>query len=155
MHSLLWRNGALVEDDKWKPHQREILIRAALTDLREVYTNELHWPILPVEDAFQYLNERPEDFVFVFTEDGGVICAGEGTPWFAELPVLSEEFVSRGMPTDTTVAVLRALAQMFEFTRFTVGTRAVANQRHAGLAKHYQQSGMSVSTVELMGVINE
>lgn len=155
MNTLLWRNGQLEPNDKWKPHQCEILIRAALTDLREIYTNELKWDILSVDDAYQYLSERPGEFMFVFTEDGGVICAAEGTPWFAELPVLSEEFVSRGMATDITVAVMRALAQGFEYDRFTVGTRAVANQRHAGLAKHYQQGGMSVSTVELMGVINE
>lgn len=122
--------------------------------MHKIYTDQLKWSILSAEDAYTYITERANEFVIVLTETGGVVCAGEATPWFSEEAVMSEEFASH-IDTDTTTAIMRALCRAADFPRFVVGTRAVLNQRHAGLAKHYQQSGLTVSTIELMGVMNE
>lgn len=149
MWAVSWINGELVECE-WSEETQRRLVRLSLHTLRDRYKST-GWRLAEVEAAYA---ELVDGNLFVFVGPS-VMCLSECRPWFSAERVLTEEFVDDGIPLETVVAVMRAAAQVVDVNRFTVGTRAAANQRHAGLAQHYQRTGLAVSTVELMGVIHE
>lgn len=146
MNSLSWENGQLVPCKFSERGQLKLLL-CSLYDLRDGYA-PTGWKLAEPETAAA---ELIDDGLFVFVADK-IICLSEARPWFSSEHVITEEFVDQGIPLDTVVQVMRAVCALVGCQRFTVGTRAAANQRHAGLAKLYQQHGLAVSTVELMGV---
>lgn len=147
MWSASWKDGKFTECE-WSPETQRRLLRLSLWALREAY-GKTGWKLATVNEAME---EVIPGSLFVFVGNK-IICLSECKPWFSTERVLTEEFVDEGIGIDTTVAVMRAACGVVAVERFTVGTRAAANQRHAGLAKHYQGTGLTVSTVELMGVI--
>lgn len=149
MWSVSFVNGELVPC-KWSAHQQEILILAELEDLKTGYEAATGWACVSAQEAFDSLRQG-NLFVFV---DHRPMCLSEAQPWFSAERVLTEEFVGQGIDTDTAVAVMLAVAAVVDVKRFVLGTRAAANGRHAGLANKYQRSGLFVSTVELMGVVD-
>lgn len=149
MWAVSWIGGELVECH-WSPETQRRLIRLSLFDLRQKY-EPTGWKLASVAEAY---DELIVGNLFVFVGQN-VMCLSESKPWFSAERILTEEFVDEGIPLDTVVAIMKKAAAIVDVNRFTVGTRAAANQRHAGLARHYQRTGLAVSTVELMGVINE
>lgn len=146
MWAVSWIGGKL-EECEWKPHQQRILVLAELEHLRETYEATTGWACVTAEEALEEI-EGGSLFVFVGHR---VMVLSESKPWFSAERVLVEEFIGAGIDTETAVAVMRETCRTVDIKRFTVGTRAVANGRHAGLAKLYQREGLTVSTVELMG----
>jgi len=148
MWSVSWKNGQLGECEFDAQTQRELL-RASLYTLKAEY-EKTGWKVAKVADA---MDDLIPGNLFVFVGPA-IICLSEGRPWFSAERVLTEEFVDPGIGLETVIEVMRAAANIVDVNRFTVGTRAAANQRHAGLAKLYQKQGLTVSTVELVGVIH-
>lgn len=148
MWSVSWIDGKLVECEFDAIAQRELL-GLSLQALRTEYV-KTGWEVATVSDAMDDLISG-NLFVFVGTQ---IICLSEGRPWFSAERVLTEEFVDPGIGLETVIEIMKAAADIVDVKRFTVGTRAAANQRHAGLAKLYQKQGLTVSTVELVGVIH-
>lgn len=144
-----WINGELVECQFSQATQKRLLL-CSLYALRDTYQGS-GWALAEPEDAAADLTDGG---LFVFVGDK-LMCLSDVKPWFATEHIITEEFVDQGIPLETVKAVCEYVCRLLGFKRYTVGTRAAANGRHAGLAKKYQQTGLSVSTVELMGVINE
>jgi hypothetical protein len=148
MWSVSWKGGAMVECE-WSAETQRRLLRLSLLYLKTEY-EKTGWRVAEVDDAMEEL--IPGNlFVFVGPH---IVCLSECRPWFSAERVLTEEFVDPNIGLDTVVDICRHAANVVDVRRFTVGTRAAANQRHAGLAKLYQKQGLSVSTVELVGVIH-
>lgn len=144
-----WVNGELVECRFSERAQRKLLL-CSLYHLRDSY-KDTGWALAEPEEAAAELSDGA---LFVFVGDK-LMCISDVKPWFAAEHIIAEEFVDPGIPLETVKAVCEYVCKLLGFKRYTVGTRAAANQRHAGLAKKYQQHGLSVSTVELMGVVHE
>lgn len=134
---------------QWSESTARRLVRISLSSLRMAYL-ATGWELVSEDDALESLTE--EGTVFVFVGDR-IVAVNAEAPWFSAETVVYEEFVDEGIPLATVVAVLEAVARRLEVKRILVGTRAAPNQRHAGLAKLYTQEGMTVSTVELMKVL--
>lgn len=150
MWALSWVDGKLT-DCQWKPHQQRILILSELEHLKQGYEDREGWPCTTAEEALTQI-ERSSIFVF----DGHKVLALSAVqPWFSKEEVLTEDFVGQGMDIPTVVAIMREVCKVVCLKRFTVGTRAAANGRHAGLARLYENEGLSVSTLELKGEIDE
>lgn len=149
MWAVSWINGKL-EECEWKPHQQRILVLAEMEHLREAYQIQTGWECA---DAAEALAEFEDSSLFVFIGHK-VMVLSETRPWFSKERVLTEEFIGQGIDIETAVAVMQETCRTVDIKRFTVGTRAAANGRHAGLAKLYQREGLTVSTVELMGEIH-
>ena len=148
MWAVSWVNGEFVPCIFTERAQRSLVL-LELFKLHEGY-KDTGWKLVEPEEALEALTPC-NLFVFV---GSAPMCISASTPWFSAEMVLAEEFVGAGIDTDTAADILRAACEMQGVRRFVVGTRAAANQRHAGLAKLYQKSGLSVSTIELMGVIH-
>lgn len=144
-----WINGELVECPFSIRAQKQLLL-ISLYALRESYA-DTGWDIRSPQEAAEELMDGGL-FVFVGSQ---LMCLSDVRPWFSNEHVITEEFVDPGIPLETVKAVMEYVCRLMGFKRYMVGTRAAANQRHAGLAKKYQQEGLSVSTVELMGVVHE
>ncbi|ANH51093.1 hypothetical protein FDH02_gp17 [Pseudomonas phage VSW-3] len=125
------------------------LVLVSLYALHREYT-ATGWDLTDPESA---LKELEDHSAFVFIDDR-VICLSESKPWFSNEPVVSEEFVTDGIRPEQVKQVIEAVCRLMGVRRYAVGTRAVANGRHAGLSKLYQQEGLTVSTVELTGVVD-
>lgn len=149
MWAVSWINGKM-EACEWKDHQQRILIVGELEHLKEEYEKNTGWKCADPLEVFQEI-ECGSLFVFIGHK---VLCLAETRPWFSAENVLTEEFVGQGIDTDTVIAVMREACATVGLKRFVVGTRAPANGRIAGLAKKYQQQGLSISTIELMGEVH-
>lgn len=130
-------------------HTARRLILASMYALHKGYS-ETGWRLKDPEEA---LAELEGHAAFVFVGDK-VICLTESQPWFSDESIVSEEFVTDGIHPVLTIAVIKAVCGLMNIRRFAVGTRAVANERHAGLAKLYQRDGLTVSAIELSGVVH-
>ena len=148
MWSVSWKDGQLGECEFDAPTQRALL-RASMHALKAEY-EKTGWKVASATAA---MTELIPGNLFVFVGPN-IICLSEGRPWFSAERVLTEEFVDPGIGLETVIEIMKAAADIVDVKRFTVGTRAAANQRHAGLAKLYQKQGLTVSTVELVGVIH-
>jgi hypothetical protein len=151
MMAASWVDGALVECT-WRPHQIEILIKAELAHLREAY-EQTGWEIEDVDTAYTALTEAEGLNLFVFVGPN-VLCLCEDKPWFSKERVVYEEFIGQGIGLATVVEIMAAVCKMTDCKRYVAGTRAAANQRHAGLAKLYSKEGLTISAIELMGVVS-
>lgn len=151
MISRSWVNGTLVECEFSERAQRHLLL-CSLYALRDTYL-ATGWQMKTPEEAAEALTESEDDSFFVFVGDK-LVCLSAAQPWFSKEYVLTEEFVDPGVPPETVKAIMLEVCRLVDIDRFEVGTRAVANQRHAGLSRLYQQQGLAVSTVTLMGVVN-
>jgi hypothetical protein len=148
MWAASWVNGEFVPCIFTERAQRSLVL-LELFKLHEGY-KATGWKLVEPQEALEALIPC-NLFVFV----GSIpMCISANKPWFSAELVLAEEFVGGGIDTDTAADILRAACEMQGANRFVVGTRAAANMRHAGLAKLYQKSGLSVSTIELMGVVH-
>lgn len=148
MQAVSWKSGQLMACEYSEATQLSLLL-CSLYALRDGYAST-GWKLVEPEEAAA---ELMDDNLFVFVGDK-LMCLSESRPWFSAENVITEEFVDEGIPLDTVVDVLKAVCERAGCNRFTVGTRAAANQRHAGLAKLYQRQGLSVSTVELVGELH-
>lgn len=148
MWAVSWKNGEMGECE-WSAETQRRLLRLSLLHLKEEY-EKTGWRVAEVEDAME---ELIPGNLFVFV-GANIICLSESRPWFSAERVLTEEFVDPNIGLETVVEICKYAAEVVDVRRFTVGTRAAANQRHAGLAKLYQKQGLSVSTVELVGVVH-
>lgn len=149
MWSMSWVGGKLTEC-QFLPRAQKSLLLASLYALRDRYASE-GWALETPENAAQ---ELLDGNIFIFVGDK-LMCLSQAKPWFSTEFVLTEEFVDEGISLETVKAVCEYACREIGIKRYTVGTRAAANQRHAGLARLYQREGLTVSTVELMGVIHE
>lgn len=143
-----WDGQAIVPCE-WSEPTAQKLLRISLSTLGDRY-GKTGWQLLSIEDGIKNLAEDDTSIVFV-----GALCLAIsiGQPWYSAEPVLYEDFVDEGIPLSTVVSVMEYAAKQVAIDRILVGTRAAPNQRHAGLAKLYTQEGMTVSTVELMKVV--
>ena len=151
MMAASWVDGELVEC-QWRPHQQEILIKAELAHLREAY-EQTGWECESVDDAYIGLTESKGLNLFVFV-GSAVLCLCEDRPWFSKERVIYEEFIGQGIGLATVVEIMAYVCEMVGATRYVAGTRAAANQRHAGLAKLYSKEGLTISAIELTGVVS-
>lgn len=142
-----WDNGLV--PCEWSDSTARKLVRISLSALAQAYAST-GWELESEDDALAALEENGTAFVFV---GSSIVAVNLDTPWFSKESVIYEEFVDEGIPLATVIAVLEAAARKIGVRRILVGTRAAPNQRHAGLAKLYTQEGMTVSTVELMKVL--
>ena len=107
------------------------------------------WEVVTPEEALA--SHSGNLFVFV---DASVMCISISRPWFSKRDVLVEEFVGQGIGLHRVNQIMRLATSIMGAKRFVVGTRAAVNQRHSGLAKLYEREGLTVSAVELMGVVD-
>lgn len=149
MWSVSWDGEKLIECQLLPRTQRSLLLLSLYT-LRDRYAGE-GWALETPETAAEELTPGN---LFVFVDDK-LMCLSQSKPWFSAEYVITEEFVDEGILLETVKAVCEAACREIGIRRYTVGTRAAPNQRHAGLASLYQREGLTVSTVELMGVIHE
>ena len=149
MWSVSWDGEKMIECQLLPRTQRSLLLLSLYT-LRDRYAGE-GWALETPETAAEELTPGN---LFVFVGDK-LMCLSQSKPWFSAEYVITEEFVDEGIPLETVKAVCEAACRDIGIRRYTVGTRAAPNQRHAGLASLYQREGLTVSTVELMGVIHE
>ncbi len=144
-----WVNGEIVPSHL-SPRGAMSLLRISLSELAKNYSHT-GWETLSPEDAAKNLID--EDTIFVFV-DYKIVAVSMSQPWFSAEAVITEEFVDEGVPLHVVNAILEFVARTVGVKRILVGTRAAPNQRHAGLAKLYSREGLTVSTVELMRVID-
>ena len=149
MWSYSWTGEKLVQCLFTTRAQKSLLL-ASLYVLRDKYKDE-GWDLETPENA---AHELEQGNLFVFVGDK-LMCLSQVKPWFSKEHIITEEFVDEGIPLATVKAVCEFAGREIGVKRYTVGTRAATNQRHAGLASLYQREGLTVSTVELMGVIHE
>ncbi len=147
MWSVSWKDGELVPCE-FLPETQRKLLRISLYGLRQEY-EKTGWALVPLDVAMEEIIPG-NMFVFVGDKIMGVSAA---KPWFSSEGLVVEEFVDYGIPLDTVVAVLKASASIYGVRRYAVGTRAAMKQRHSALARLYEREGLSVSTIELTGVI--
>ena len=150
MWAVSWENGELVPCTKDVETQLAI-IEIELSRLQHAY-GVTGWPTVPVEQALHSLTTQ-SGALFVFVNDS-VMCLCEDRPWFSAERVLYEEFIGIGIGLETVVDVMIAVCAVSDIKRYVAGTRAAANQRHAGLAKLYSKEGLTISAIELMGVVS-
>lgn len=151
MKSLSWESGQLSACTLSEAVQRKLLL-CSMYSLRVEYA-PTGWQMVTPEEAADALG-NDDDNLFVFV-GYNMVCLTQCRPWFSAEDVITEEFVDQDIPLETVVEIMQAVARLAGCRRFSVGTRAAANQRHAGLARLYQRQGLAVSTVELMGVVHE
>lgn len=149
MWAYSWTGKELVECE-WSPKAQHSLLMASLYALHDKYKGE-GWVLETPEEAAK---ELVQGNLFVFIGHR-LICLSQTKPWFSKEHIVVEEFVDEGIQLETVKAVCEFACRTIGLRRYTVGTRAATNQRHAGLARLYQREGLTVSTVELMGVIHE
>ena len=149
MWSASWVDGELVPCLLSPVAQRRAVL-CTLSTLAQGYEKS-GWAVTTPEKALFEL-EQGNLFVFVGVHP---MCISMDKPWFATEFVLIEEFVSQGIGLAPVVAIMRKAMDVMSARRFVVGTRAVLNQRHGGLAKLYEREGLAISAVELTGVQDE
>lgn len=115
-----------------------------MTKLREQYALQGWTGII---DPLQAAVHAVVEFTLVSVGDGW-IAYSVVQPWFLEHEVLTEEFIC-DVPLPLAVDILKAIARDADCERIIIGTRAAPGGKHFGLAKHYQQLGLAVSTIEL------
>lgn len=151
MWAYSWEDGKLVTC-RWSAHQQEILIKGELAHLKDAY-EQTGWETEDVDTAFANLTGAQGICLFVFV-GSAVLCLCEDRPWFSKERVLHEEFIGQGIGLPTVVEIMEYVAKVVDVRRYIAGTRAAANQRHAGLAKLYSKEGLTISAIELMGVVD-
>lgn len=151
MWAVSWKDGKLVECE-WSPHQQEILIKGEMAYLKDAY-EQTGWLTEDVDTAYANLTESSGMNLFVFVGPA-VMCLCEDKAWFSKERVLYEEFIGQGIGLSTVVDIMIEVCKVVDIGRYVAGTRAAANQRHAGLAKCYSMEGLTISAIELMGVIH-
>jgi hypothetical protein len=99
---------------------------------------------------------EPEDIVDEVMEGASLLEVGPCIigfslvqPWFLTELVLTEEFIMYEGDLPEIVKALEEVGRRCGAKRLTVGTRAVAQGKHAALARLYSRQGLSVSTLEL------
>lgn len=130
------------------PEYQQYRVRNALYALADTY-KVTGWDTVTPNEALAALQGN----LFVFV-DASVMCISISRPWFSNEEVLVEEFVEQGIGLQRVTQIMRLATSIMGAKRFVVGTRAAVNQRHSGLAKLYEREGLSVSAVELMGVVD-
>lgn len=146
---------------RWHPYYQEISYHYEDKDAVAIeLTDRLHdlkaayevqgWSGITVSSALANLMEMVEatELVLVRVGEDGLVAFSMGTPWFSTEVILTEEFIV-GCSIDDAVPLLKVAAKAEGISRIVVGTRAAPNGRHLGLAKRYEQVGLSVSTIEL------
>lgn len=141
---LVWQDNQLTCLQEDRAVMRAVLLRI-IQDLKVSYTTQ-GWADLAEPE---HVVDGVLDEVLLIRVPNGWVGCSVSTPWFMVAPVLCEEFVTFGVQIGDAIAALTAAAKMVDAKRITVGTRAVTNGRHAGLAKLYKTLGCQVSTVEL------
>lgn len=130
------------------PGRQLYLVLSTLERLADNY-KVTGWETVTPAEAYKELQGNL--FVFAGTS---VMCISISRPWFSKEDVLVEEFVGQGIGLHKVTKIMRLATGVMGAKRFVVGTRAAVNQRHSGLAKLYEREGLTVSAVELMGVVD-
>jgi hypothetical protein len=123
----------------------------SLYELRDRHALPKGWQPLDPQECLNRLVAA--DALFVHDSQGRIICFVVDSPWFSDDRVVSELWVDDGIALADVVLAAKAACVMGGAGRFVIGTRAAANDRHAGLAKLYSREGLTVSTVELEGKV--
>lgn len=135
-----WQDGQLTYLQEERPFA---LITTALNHLYHTMKDKGYNLRTP-----EYVLAAGLEFNYVLV-GSGIVAFKVGTVWYSDDIVLCEEFVYGDLTLTDVRDALLALARLAGARRVVVGTFAVVNGRHSGLARMYESIGFRLASHEL------